>query len=59
MYAREPLLMDEERLDDQLKPIYNSYVLNPGYSLEDLPGAMGNRDWWQEKVREIRAGSAR
>ena len=27
------------------------------YSLEDLPGAMDDRDRWQERVREIRAGS--
>ena len=31
---------------------------DPGYSLEKLPGEMDDRDWWQEKVREIRAGSA-
>ena len=30
---------------------------NTGYSLEDLPGAMDDRDGWQERVREIRAGS--
>ena len=29
-----------------------------GYSLEDLPGAMDDRDGWQERVWEIRAGSA-
>ena len=29
-----------------------------GYSLEDLLGAMDDRDGWQERVREIRAGSA-
>ena len=29
-----------------------------GYSLEDFPGAMNDRDRWQERVREIRAGSA-
>ena len=27
------------------------------YSLEDLPGAMDDRDKWQERVREIRASS--
>ena len=31
---------------------------NTGCSLEDLPGAMDNRDGWWERVREIRAGSA-
>ena len=29
-----------------------------GCSLEDLLGTMGDRDWWQESVREIWAGSA-
>ena len=28
------------------------------YSLEDLPGAMDDKDGWREKVREIHAGSA-
>ena len=27
-----------------------------GYSLEDIPGAMDDRDWWQERAREIRGG---
>ena len=27
-------------------------------SLEDLPGAMDNREGWQERVREIYAGDA-
>ena len=29
-----------------------------GCSLEDLPGAMDNREGWKERVREIRAGGA-
>ena len=29
-----------------------------GCSLEDLPGAMGDRDRWRERVREIRAANA-
>ena len=29
-----------------------------GSTLEDLPGAMDDRDGWWERVREIRAGSA-
>ena len=28
-----------------------------GCDLEDLPGAMDDREWWQKMVREIRAGS--
>ena len=31
---------------------------NTGYSLEDILGVMDDRDRWQEKVREIYAGSA-
>ena len=30
-----------------------------GYSLEDLQGAMDNRDEWRERVREIRAGNVK
>ena len=30
---------------------------NTGYSLEDLRGVIDNRDGWQERVREICAGS--
>ena len=28
-----------------------------GYSLEDLPGAMNNRDVWRERIRQIPVGS--
>ena len=35
------------------------FCADTGYSFEDLPGAMDDRDGWQEKVRMIRAGSAR
>ena len=28
-----------------------------GYSFEDLPGAIDDRDGWQERIRDIRAGS--
>ena len=27
--------------------------------IEDLPGVMDNRDKWQERVREIRAGNTK
>ena len=33
------------------------FCTDTGCSLEDLPGAMDNRDVWQERLREIRAGS--
>ena len=42
--------MDEQGLDDQLEPIYNSSVV---CSLEDLPVGMENRDEWREKVGDI------
>ena len=29
-----------------------------GYSLENLLGGIDDREWWRERVREIRAGSA-
>ena len=32
--------------------------VDTGYSLEDLPGTMDNRNEWRERVREICAGSA-
>ena len=31
---------------------------NTGCSLEDLPGAMDNRDGWQERIRDIYADGA-
>ena len=30
-----------------------------GYSLENVPGTMGDRDGWRERVREIRASGTR
>ena len=35
--------MDEQRLDDQLGPIYNNSVL------EAMPGVMDNKDEWRER----------
>ena len=50
MYSCGLLHMDKQRLDDQLKFIYNSFVLIQGYRLEDLPRAMGDWDEWRERV---------
>ena len=47
--------MDEQRQDDQQEQQLSA---DTGYSLEDLTGAMDNNDRWQERVREIHAGSA-
>ena len=35
------------------------FCTDTGYSLEDLPGAMDDREGWRERAREIRAGGAR
>ena len=56
-YSRGPLHMDDQKLDDQLEPIYKSSA-DTGCSREELPGAMDDSDGWQERVRDIRAGSA-
>ena len=39
--------MDEQRQDDQLEPIYNSFVPIKNCNLEDLPEAMDDRKGWQ------------
>ena len=43
MYSCEPLHTDKQVLGDQLDPINNRC------SLEDRPGAMDDRDEWQER----------
>ena len=40
----DPMHMDEQSQDDQPEPIYNSSVPIQDRSLEDLPGAMANRE---------------
>ena len=40
--------MDEQKQDIQLELTYNSFV-------EVIPGAIDDREGWQERVREIRA----
>ena len=49
--------MDEQRQDDQLEPI-RQLCADTGCNLEDLPGAMDDRDGWRKRVRKIRAGGA-
>ena len=46
--------MAEQRRDDQLEQL----CIDRGYGLEDFPGAIDDRDEWQERVWEIYAGSA-
>ena len=45
--------MDEQRQVDQIEPTYNSSV-----TMQDLPGAMDDREGWLERVREIRDDDA-
>ena len=44
IYARGTIHMDEQRQDDQQEPIYKQLCADTGYSLEELPGAMNDRD---------------
>ena len=50
--------MDEQRQDDQIEPIHKQLCTDTGCSLEDLPGAMDDREGWWERVSEIRVGGA-
>ena len=54
IYSCGPLPMDEQRQDENNM---QQLCADTGCSLEDLPVAMDDKDGWQEKVREIRAGS--
>ena len=57
MYSCGPLHMDEQRLDDQLEPIYSSPVPIQNVAKGDLSGAMDDRDEMRERVGEICASS--
>ena len=35
----------------QCQPTSKNFDSNPGCSLENLPGAMTSREWWQERVK--------
>ena len=48
--------MAEEKQDDQLEHTY-SRCEDMGYSSEDLPEVMNDREKWRERVRDIRASS--
>ena len=46
MFSYGPHHMAEQKQDDQLEPTYSSCE-DTGYSLEDLPEAMCDREeWW-------------
>ena len=40
------------------RPHWQQFCADTGSSLEDLPGAMDDRDEWGERVKEICANSA-
>ena len=54
MRSSRPFHIDEKRQDNQLEPIFNSSV----QILEDLPGAIDERDEWRERVKRIHVSSA-
>ena len=43
---------DKQRQDDQLEPTYRA---DTGYSPEDMPEAMDDREGWRERARDIPA----
>ena len=43
--------MDEQSLDDQQEPFLQQLCADTLSSLEDLPGAMDDRDGWWEEIR--------
>ncbi len=51
--------MDEQRQDDQLEATYNSSVPIQDIALKTSRERWTDRDKWQERVREICAGSQR
>ena len=58
IYSYGPLHMDEQRQDVQLEPTYSSSVPILDVALKNLPEAMDDREWWWERVRDIRVESA-
>ena len=57
MYSCGPLHMDEQSLDDHLKPIYSSLVLIWDVAWKICYRAIDDRDMWPERVKEICASS--
>ena len=50
--------MAVQKQEDQHEHTFSSYVRIRDCCPEDLPGAMNDREEWQERVRDIRATSA-
>ena len=48
---------EQEKVGWPARTYIQQLCADTGYNLEDLPGAMVDRDGWRERVREIRAGS--
>ena len=51
--------MAVQKQDDQHEHTFSSYVRIRDVCPEDLPRAMNDREEWRERVRDIRATSAR
>ena len=56
MYSYGHSYMAEQKQDDQLEHIIQQLCEDTGYSPEDLPEAMNDREKWRERVRDIHAG---
>ena len=48
---------EQARIGWPVRTYLQQLCTDTGCSIEDLPGAMGNRDKWWERVRETRASS--
>ena len=57
MYFDGPPHIAEQKQDGQFEHTYSSSVRIRDVALEDLSGAMNDREEWREMVRDIRAGS--
>ena len=49
--------VDEQKVGQPARSYQQQLCANTGCSLEGLPEAMKDRDWWQVRVREIRAAA--
>ena len=49
--------MDEQMAGQPARTYIQQLCANTGYNFEDLPGAIDDRDGWQERVREIHAST--
>ena len=58
MYPYGPPHMAEQKQEYTARIYVQQLCEDTGYSPEDLPEAMKNREKWRERVRDVRAGGA-